>query len=227
MPGHGWSAPDRVTLDIFQSPHRRLNLLTNEWVLVSPHRTSRPWQGQVERPDKPQQLDYDPSCYLCPGNARAGGTRNPHYKSTFVFDNDFPALLPGQPTRLPTEDFFRAEAASGICRVGCFSPRHSQTMPLMAVPEIEDVIKLWTHQFLDLGSRPEIQHVQIFENRGEMMGASNAHPHLRIGAAAFLPTEAQKELAGFEAFKERAGECVLCSYAKAETPEGERTVYEN
>jgi UDPglucose--hexose-1-phosphate uridylyltransferase len=214
-------------LDITQSPHRRLNLLTNEWVVVSPHRTARPWQGQVEKTARVPQVDYDPSCYLCPGNARAGGLRNPDYKSTFVFDNDFPALLPGCSGQTPGGQLLRAESASGICRVGCFSPRHSLTVPLMERYELEDVVNLWTDQYRELGSRPEIRHVQIFENRGEMMGASNPHPHCQIWASSFLPTECEKELAGAESYKKRTGQCVLCAYVETELREGERIVYED
>src|SRR3954469_19373459 len=127
---HERSPSSLVMLELSQSPHRRLNLLTNEWVLVSPHRTSRPWQGQVEKAVKLPRVDYDPKCYLCPRNERAGGVRNPDYKSTFVFDNDFSALLPDRKMQENDDGLFRAQAASGICRVGCFSPRHSLTIPL-------------------------------------------------------------------------------------------------
>jgi UDPglucose--hexose-1-phosphate uridylyltransferase len=224
---HRWSSSDRMTSVLSQTSHRRLNPLTNEWVLVSPQRTSRPWQGQLEKAVKPSPVEYDPDCYLCPRNTRAGGKHNPDYRSTFVFDNDFPALLPGQLTRDGSDDIFRAQAAAGICRVGCFSPRHDLTLPLMESKKIEEVLAMWTEQFRELSLRPDIRHVQIFENRGEMMGASNPHPHCQIWASSFIPTECQKECSGFQEYRDSHQKCVLCDYVEAESRERQRTIFED
>jgi UDPglucose--hexose-1-phosphate uridylyltransferase len=214
--------------DLKQQPHRRLNPLTGEWVLVSPHRTERPWQGQVERLPAETQPRYDPACYLCPGNARAGGVRNPDYSSTFVFDNDFAALKPDTPAgEFRAGDLLVAETESGICRVVCFSPRHDLTLARMDAASIRPVIDTWTQQYLELGSRPTINYVQIFENRGEMMGCSNPHPHCQIWSGATLPNEHVKELSAQRACSDKYGSCLLCDYLKTELQGRERLVIEN
>src|SRR5882724_8840042 len=157
-----------------QDPHRRLNPLTREWVLVSPHRTQRPWQGQVEKPAVETQPPYDPTCYLCPGNPRAGGVCNPPYTSTFVFDNDFAALKPGTPyDRFEQSGLLIAETEPGVCRVVCFSPQHNLTIAGMEPADLRQVVDTWVDQYQSLGADPNIGYVQIFENRGAMMGASN------------------------------------------------------
>src|SRR5882724_10021774 len=139
-------------LDWNNHPHRRYNPLTREWVLVSPHRTSRPWQGQVESGDATTQPEYDPECYLCPGNARAGGVRNPNYTSTFVFDNDYAALKPDTPLgRFEKDGLLIAESEPGICRVVCFSPKHNLTIANMELPDLRNVVDTWVEQFVDLG----------------------------------------------------------------------------
>ena len=203
--------------DWTQDPHRRFNPLTREWVLVSPHRTQRPWQGQMEKEAAAAQPDYDPTCYLCPGNPRAGGVRNPAYPSTFVFDNDFAALKPGTPLdRFDRDGLLIAESEPGICRVVCFSPRHNLTIANMDPADLRTVVDTWVEQYVELGARPEINYVQIFENRGAMMGASNPHPHCQIWSSHALPNEIAKEQASLLAWREERGTCLLCDYARLE-----------
>ncbi len=217
-------------MKLTEDPHRRLNILTNEWVLVSPHRTSRPWQGEVAQAPSSTEPAYDPNCYLCPGNARAGGTRNPAYTSTFVFDNDFAALKPDAAREhIDTDELglLVAESEPGICRVICFSPRHDLTLSTMPLREIDTVIQTWTEQFRELGSRDGIHHVQIFENRGAMMGASNPHPHCQVWASASIPNEPAKELAAQNAYLQKHNRCLLCDYTKLEEKQNVRMVYQN
>jgi UDPglucose--hexose-1-phosphate uridylyltransferase len=212
---------------VFTASHRRLNQLTGEWVLVSPHRTARPWQGQVEEVAADQRPAYDPACYLCPGNGRAGGARTPEYESTYVFDNDFAALTPDV---APEEDdrngLLIAQSERGICRVVCFSPRHDLTLGQMPAEAIRTVVDTWVDQYLELGSLDWVRHVQIFENRGAMMGASNPHPHGQIWANERLPNEPAKELAQQRARADSGG-CLLCDYLDVELDDGERIVTGN
>jgi UDPglucose--hexose-1-phosphate uridylyltransferase len=215
-------------LDWKQDPHRRLNPLTREWVLVSPHRTQRPWQGQVETTDAAAQPEYDPDCYLCPGNSRAGGVRNPKYTSTFVFDNDFAALKPDTPPeRFEREGLLIAEGEPGVCRVVCFSPKHNLTLANMEVTDIRKVVDVWVEQYRELGARPYINYVQIFENRGAMMGASNPHPHCQIWSGKSIPNEMAKEQASIDAWRAERGTCLLCEYARVERGLRDRVVEEN
>jgi UDPglucose--hexose-1-phosphate uridylyltransferase len=214
--------------DLKQQPHRRLNALTGEWVLVSPHRTQRPWQGKVDEAAAPSQVDHDPECYLCPGNARAGGVRNPDYKTTFVFDNDFAALKPhAAGDRFDESGLLVAEPESGVCRVVCFSPRHDLTIARMDPSSIRPVVDTWTEQFQQLGADPAINYVQIFENRGELMGASNPHPHCQIWSGLTLPNEHVKELRAQRDYRARSGCCLLCDYLDLELTHRERIVLEN
>jgi UDPglucose--hexose-1-phosphate uridylyltransferase len=209
-------------------PHRRLNPLTREWVLVSPHRTKRPWLGRVEKPAAANSPRYDPSCYLCPGNERADGARNPKYSSTFAFDNDFAALLPDVPEFESDEDgLLVARGERGICRVICFSPRHDLTIPRMTSTEIGDVIELWAEEFRRLGKIDWVRHVQIFENRGTLMGASNPHPHCQIWANASVPVVPEKELASFREYRGANKSCLLCDYLRPELRRGDRVICEN
>jgi len=208
-----------------QDPHRRFNPLNREWVLVSPHRTQRPWLGQVESDSGAAAPEYDPECYLCPGNARAGGVRNPKYTSTFVFDNDFAALKPGTPVdRFEKDGLLVAEGEPGICRVVCFSPKHNLTVSNMEVTDLRKVVDVWVAQYEELGALPWINSVQIFENRGAMMGASNPHPHCQIWSNRSVPNELEKELRSFAEW--RSG-CLLCEYGKLELAARERVVEEN
>jgi UDPglucose--hexose-1-phosphate uridylyltransferase len=208
--------------------HRRLNQLTGEWVLVSPHRSERPWQGQVEELNDAAAPAYDPSCYLCPGNRRAGGAVNPSYDSTFVFDNDFPALLPPGATGATGEhSLLQAQGESGLCRVICYSPRHDLTLGQMPVAGIRQVIDAWAAQTLHLGRESFVNAVTIFENRGAMMGASNSHPHGQIWTNDHLPVEMVRETNCQALHLQQRGTCLLCEYGALELDRGERIVCSN
>jgi UDPglucose--hexose-1-phosphate uridylyltransferase len=209
-------------------PHRRLNPLTGDWILVSPHRAKRPWQGQVEKAVTDERPKYDPTCYLCAGNERAGGKFNPQYKGTFVFTNDFSALLTDTPNGNVDEgNLFQAKSESGICKVICFSDDHSLTIPEMEVEDIRNVVDVWCEQFEELGSNPMINYVQIFENKGAIMGCSNPHPHGQIWSSSSVPTEPAKELKTQKEYFEKHGTTLLSDYLKAELTKKDRLVVEN
>jgi len=217
-------------------PHRRYNPLLRQWILVSPQRTQRPWQGETTKPVAAPAIHYDPTCYLCPSNARSGGVHNPAYTSVYAFDNDFPALLPdeqqsAQPNSPPGRDaspLLVAEPERGRCRVLCFHPDHSLTLARMTVPDITAVIDAWATETATLGDLPYINHVQIFENRGAMMGASNPHPHCQIWATEHIPDEPLRELAAQQAYHDEHHSCLLCDYLRTELEHPEaRIVVEN
>lgn len=209
--------------------HRRYNPLTRDWILVSPKRTERPWQGQTEqRVDAPSS--YDPNCYLCPGNPRSGGVRNPVYSTTFVFENDFAALQPDLPNLTVhdgNKNLLIATVESGTCRVVCFSPRHDLTLAQMTAGEISGVIDVWAEQYRGLGALPYVNHVQIFENRGAMMGCSNPHPHGQIWATQTIPNEPRREQESLDDYRREHHSCLLCDYLALESASQERIVCQN
>jgi UDPglucose--hexose-1-phosphate uridylyltransferase len=209
-------------------PHRRLNPLTGEWVLVSPERTQRPWLGQVEPAPAEASLAFDPQCYLCPGNARAGGAKNPQYTSTFVFDNDFAALRPETPPGESREkELLLAQSESGRCRVVCFSPRHDLTLGRMSAHEIRAVVDTWCEEFSALATQPNVRAVQIFENRGVMMGCSNPHPHGQIWANERVPDELARETAMQQDYFLKHKAPLLEDYLALELEKQERVVCSN
>ncbi len=215
----------------FELPHRRYNPLTGEWVLVSPHRAKRPWSGQVEKVAEEVLPAYDPTCYLCPGNPRAGGTKqNPAYPSTFVFDNDFMSLLPPGPGYVAEKmdnPLFQAEPEVGLCRVICFSPRHDLTLPELPLSEVESVVRTWMDQTGELSGLDYVRYVQIFENKGALMGCSQPHPHCQVWASSLIPNEPAKELISQAEYLEEHGSCLLCDYLAAEREAKTRIVAEN
>src|SRR5512143_3734151 len=191
-------------------PHRRLNPLTGEWVLVSPHRAKRPWLGQVEKTPPENLPQYDPGCYLCPHNERAGGIKNPDYASTFVFTNDFSALLPDEaPAHASDSPLLVSVSERGLCRVVCFSPRHDLTLPELDQASVENVITTWTEQTVDLSAKDFVKYVQVFENKGAMMGCSNPHPHSQIWATEHIPNEPAKELEHQKTYFNQNGRTLL------------------
>lgn len=208
------------------SSHRRKNILTGEWVLVSPHRTKRPWQGMQEQAKELKTLKYDPNCYLCPGNTRANNEINPDYKNTYSFINDFSAILDVKIENFK-DNLLEAHTESGICKVLCYSPNHSLTMPQMDESEIVSIIKLWQKEYKDLGSIENINNIQIFENKGESMGCSNPHPHGQIWAQKSIPTEILKKQNNFKKFYENNNQSMLLAYIKKELELKERIIFEN
>jgi len=208
--------------DVSNHPHRRRNPLTDEWVLVSPHRNKRPWQGQTETSSAPPINDYDPSCYLCPGNERMGGQRNPNYESTYVFGNDFPAITPDTPPHSESDPLFSSQAEVGECRVLAYSPNHSKTLAEFSVAELTQVIDQWALQTDELGKR--YPWVQAFENKGEIMGCSMPHPHGQIWAQTQPPTLVRKEDQQQRQYLETQGQPMLLDYAKREQQNKSRIV---
>lgn len=218
-------------MDTFNSnehPHRRYNPLIDEWVLVSPHRTKRPWQGQNEKRHSDALPEYDPTCYLCPGNERSNGTKNPNYTDCYVFENDFAALMEEEVVfESNSNPLFQLKPERGINKVVCFSPRHDLTIPEMEISDIEKVVQTWKEQYIELGSKGFINYVQIFENKGAVMGCSNPHPHGQIWAQSSLPTQVAKTQNSLEKYFETNKRSLLKDYLDAELVKKERIVLEN
>ncbi|MCG6921432.1 MAG: UDP-glucose--hexose-1-phosphate uridylyltransferase [Acidobacteria bacterium] len=211
-----------------RTPHRRYNPLLDEWVLCSPHRLQRPWQGKVEDEPEDTRPDYDPSCYLCPGNVRANGERNPAYTSTYAFDNDFPALLPESSAGATDGGGLLVSGpATGRCRVICFSPRHDLTLAEMSPEETRPVVDAWAHETEAIGSDPGIRYVQVFENKGAMMGCSDPHPHCQVWATGHVPLIPARKLATQRAWLRRHGRDLLGDYLERELEANERIVCRN
>ncbi|WP_298265079.1 UDP-glucose--hexose-1-phosphate uridylyltransferase [uncultured Lutibacter sp.] len=210
-----------------EQPHKRFNILTGEWVLVSPHRTKRPWQGKQEVTEPKDKISYDSECYLCPTNKRINGVKNDDYKSTYVFSNDFGALMNNSEKFSYKKGLLRAEGEIGICKVVCFSPNHSLSIPDLEISEIEKVIETWQQEYSLLGNLKNINYVQIFENKGAIMGCSNPHPHGQIWAQYSIPTEIQKKTATQKEFYQKNGTSLLKTYLEEELKEQTRIISEN
>ena len=209
-------------------PHRRFDPLRGEWVIVSPNRNDRPWQGQIDPPPADDLPEYDPGCYLCPGNPRANGERNPPYTSTFAFDNDFGALVPSTPAFATADNgLLNAQSERGLCRVVCFSPRHDLTLPRMDASAIRAVIDAWISEYRALAAVPWMAYATVFENRGAMMGASNPHPHCQVWATEHTPHEAAIEQQRLAGYRRQHRSCLLCDYTALELRAKTRVVCAN
>lgn len=217
-----------TTFELDTNPHRRLNILTGEWVLVSPHRSKRPWQGKVENLANDNRPEYDEKCYLCPGNARADGEVNPAYTESFVFKNDFSALLEDTPIYSANEDdLLVANTQRGICKVISFSPKHNLTLPELSLQEITAVVNLWKKEYAALADNDWIKYIQIFENKGDIMGCSNPHPHGQIWSQSDVPMEVCKETERQKNYFAIHRRSLLADYLNLELQKDERVVYEN
>lgn len=212
-----------MIFDPTDHPHRRFDPLRGEWILVSPHRAKRPWQGQEDVPDFELRVSHDPNCYLCPGNARVSGDVNPDYAGCFVFDNDFAALTPDAPSPPTADGLFKAASARGTSRVICFSPDHAKTLPELSLASIGGVIDTWCTEVSDLGRT--YANVQLFENKGAMMGCSNPHPHGQVWATDYVPSEIATEDANQKAWFETHARSMLLELAAREVG-GPRSVVE-
>ncbi|MFD2530073.1 UDP-glucose--hexose-1-phosphate uridylyltransferase [Polaribacter marinaquae] len=207
--------------------HKRLNILTGEWVLVSPHRSKRPWQGQNEEISNEKRPSYDENCYLCATNTRINGEVNPDYKDVFVFTNDFAALQKDSPSFKIDDGLFKAKSETGICKVICFSPDHSKSLADMDVKDIKKVVNVWQQEYISLGKNKDINYVQIFENKGAVMGSSNPHPHGQIWSQSTLPNEVEKKDNQQLKYYNTKNSNLLEDYLKQELEANERIIFQN
>ncbi|MGY0407602.1 MAG: UDP-glucose--hexose-1-phosphate uridylyltransferase [Polaribacter sp.] len=212
---------------ILKHTHIRKNILTGEQVLVSPHRTQRPWQGKAEVKSSESNINYDPLCYLCPGNTRASQDKNPNYDDTFVFTNDYASLKPETASNNYKKGLLEAYGEKGICKVICFSPNHSLTLAKMSIEGIGKVIKIWQSEFNELSKLPFINNIQIFENRGDIMGCSNPHPHGQIWAQQTISNEINKKTIHFSDYYAKNSKTILENYIEQEINENKRVIYKN
>ncbi len=218
----------KLSFDQKKHPHRRYNPLLDEWILVSPQRANRPWQGQTEKREEEILPEHDENCYLCSGNLRVNGERNPEYKGVYVFNNDFGSLMKDEvESSFESSGFFTLQPERGINRVICFSENHSLTLPEMEVDDIKEVVDVWQQQYKELGSLDYINHIQIFENKGQMMGCSNPHPHGQIWAQSSIPSIVSKTQENLKKYFEKNGISLLEDYVKKELEAGERIILEN
>lgn len=216
-----------MNTDLQDYSHRRYNILTGEWVLVSPHRTKRPWQGKQEKLSNEVRPTYDPTCYLCPGNTRINGEVNPAYSDVFVFTNDFAALQKDTKPFQVNKGLLKAESESGVCKVICFSPDHSKSLPDMNVEDIQKVIHTWQKEFKNLGAEEGVNHVQIFENKGDIMGCSNPHPHGQIWSQSTIPNEVSKKDHHQKLYFQEKKSSLLGDYLQQELALNERIIWQN
>lgn len=208
-----------------EHPHRRLNPLTGDWILLSPHRALRPWQGQLESTQAERNEAYDQDCYLCAGNTRVNGELNPNYQSTFVFQNDFAALKPTTPDAHLDDPLFTMQAVQGESRVICFSPDHSKSLPELSILALVKVVDTWQQQVRELSEK--YLWVQLFENKGAIMGCSNPHPHGQVWAQNQLPSLVATKHKNLEQYFNKYQRSLLSDYAKRELAEDERVVVKN
>lgn len=216
-----------ITAYINNIPHRRFNILTGEWILVSPHRTKRPWQGKKDEIISVRSTRYDENCYLCPTNIRTSGLKNPNYKGTFSFINDFSAILPNIPYKKFQDGLLESESETGICKVICFSPDHTLTIPLMSIESITEVVKLWKKEYKELGLIEQINYVQIFENKGAIMGCSNPHPHGQIWSHYSIPDQILKKSENQKKYWRTYKQSLLQVYLQQELARNERILFKN
>ncbi|WP_400081135.1 UDP-glucose--hexose-1-phosphate uridylyltransferase [Winogradskyella sp. R77965] len=218
---------EKFKMEFNSKSHRRYNILTGEWILVSQHRNKRPWQGKKDKPAELVKVEYDEKCYLCPGNTRASGDVNPKYKDTYSFKNDFAALIQDQEHETFSDGLLRAESEEGICKVICFSPNHSLTLPLMSIEDITKVVTLWQKEYAELGDKESINHVQIFENKGAIMGCSNPHPHGQIWAQSSIPEVVMLKQNQQQKYWQKNKRSLLEDYIKQEIELNERIILKN